>query len=187
MFIFLATIDTSAQYKGAPVKKDKLVSVLRSRQLQTREIVNVIKSNGVDFQVNDLMAAELTGAGARPEVIEAARGNYRAAAVTKTASVSTAAKSKFTGKPLAKDALVTLLQNGVTDAQVRKNVEGRGVSFKPSATDKAEIKGAGGSVALLNLIAASYVDSNQNSVSNNTTPAGKGESDGENNTGNALH
>src|SRR5215216_987975 len=89
LFVCLTTTSAAlAQYKGAPVKKDKLVSVLRSRQLQTREIVNVIKSNGVDFQVNDLIAAELTGAGARPEVIDAARGNYRAAAVAKTTTTT---------------------------------------------------------------------------------------------------
>lgn len=172
LMLFCVGID--AQYKGAPVKKDKLISVLRSRQLQTREIVEVIKSNGVDFQTTDLIAAELTGAGARPEVIDAAKSNYRAPVV---AATGPAVKSKFTGQPMAKDALLTLLQNGVADAQVRKNVEGRGVSFKPSATDKAEIKGAGGSVALLNLIAASYVDPNQNAAGNNSGLGSKTESD----------
>lgn len=159
-----------AQYKGNPVKKEKLVGVLRSRQLQTREIVTVIKTNGVDFQVTDLVAAELTGAGARPEVIAAAKANYRAAVVT--AAKGAGAKTKFTGQPLAKDAVITLLQNGVTDAQVRKNVEARGVNFKPTVADKTEVKKAGGSVALLNLMTASYVDPNQNAASNND-PAGK--------------
>jgi tetratricopeptide (TPR) repeat protein len=77
--------------------------------------------------------------------------------------------AKFTGKPLTKDAVLTLLQNGVADAQVRRNVEQRGVSFKPTAGDKSEIRKSGGSVALVNLIAASFVDPNQNNVSNNDT------------------
>ena len=97
--------------------------------------------------------------------IAAARANYRAPAVAKGGTTHT----KFTGKPLTKDAVLTLLQNGVADAQVRKNIESRGVSFRPSTSDKSEIRKSGGSVALVNLIAASYVDPNQNSASNNDT------------------
>jgi hypothetical protein len=152
-----------AQYKGSPVKKEKLVSVLHSKQLQTREIVTVIKSNGVDFQVTPDVEDELVGAGARPEVIAAARSNYRAPAVARGTNMA----AKFTGKPLTKDAVLTLLQNGVADAQLRKNVEQRGVNFKPSTADKTEIRKSGGSVALVNLIAASFVDPNQNAASNN--------------------
>ena len=176
LLILSASATVFTQYKGNPVKKEKLVSVLRSRQLQTREIVNVIKANGVDFQVTDLVAAELTGAGARPEVIAAAKTNYRAAVITGVKGANAAGK-KFTGQPLAMDALITLFENGVADAQVRKNVEARGVNFKPTATDKAKIKKAGGSVALLNLVAASYVDPNQNSASNNDIGSKSGGSD----------
>lgn len=154
MIMLLASSALLAQYKGNPVKKEKLVSVLRSKQLQTREIVAVVKSNGVDFQLTTAVEKELTTAGARPEVISAIRDNYRQPA--KTTNVA-ASKTKFTGQPLAKDAIVTLLQNGVTDAQVRKNVEARGVSFKPNAQITTEIRNAGGSVALTNLIASSYV------------------------------
>ena len=171
LLVMLSGASVFAQYKGSPVKKEKLVTVLRSRQLQTREIVNVIKANGVDFQVTDLVAAELTGAGARPEVIAAAKDNYRAAVVAGVKGAN-AADKKFTGQPLAMDAVITLLENGVADAQVRKNVEARGVNFKATPADKAEIKKSGGSIALLNLITASYVDPNQNSASNND-PTGK--------------
>ena len=155
----LSGTDAHAQYKGNPVKKDKLISVLRSRQLQTREIVDVIKSNGVDFRVTQPVEVELVGAGARPEVIAAAKSNYRAG----TAPLATkGVESKFTGKPLDKDDIITLLENDVADAQVRRNVQSRGVSFKPSSQDKADIKTAGGSVALINAITASYVDPDRN-------------------------
>jgi hypothetical protein len=143
-------------YKGLAVKKEKLISVLRSKQLQTREIVNIINSNGVDFQMTPTVQTELVGAGARPEVIEAVRNNYRAPAIVKPSPGMTG-KTKFSGNPLGKEAIITLLENGVADAQVRKNVESRGVSFKSTPQIKAEIKSAGGSIALLNLIAASYV------------------------------
>ena len=169
-----ATSVLLAQYKGAPVKKEKLISVLRSKQLQTREIVNVIKSNGVDFQVTPAIEQELVTAGARPEVVGAARDNFRTTAVAKSDKTVATTKTKFTGKPLDKDAIVTLLENGVADAQVRKNVEARGVSFKTTAQINTEIKKAGGSVALVNLITASFVNPNENSASNNTVAAAGG-------------
>ncbi|MEP6944304.1 MAG: hypothetical protein ABJA02_00185 [Acidobacteriota bacterium] len=153
-----------AQYKGSPVKKEKLISVLRSRQLQTREIVSVINSNGVDFTVSQPVELELYNAGARPEVIAAAKANYRSGGSVKSAP---AGKTDFTGSPLSKDAIVTLLQNGVSDAQVRKNVSARGVSFKPTTKELVELKKVGGSTALINLIVASYANPNQNSVSRN--------------------
>lgn len=160
-----------AQYKGLAVKKEKLISVLRSRQLQTREIVAIVKSNGVDFQLTPTVETELIGAGARPEVIDAVRGNYRAAVVSKPAAPTNTGKSKFTGTPLTKDAVVALLENGVADAQVRKNVLARGVNFQTNSQVLAELKKAGGSVALLNLVAASYVDTAP-AVSTPVKPAG---------------
>ncbi len=74
-------------YVGSPVKKEKLVKVLRSKQYQAREIVKIIGEHGVDFQLTPAAQAEIVGAGARPEVIEAVRVNYRPA-VTKTATAS---------------------------------------------------------------------------------------------------
>lgn len=163
-FVTLAcAASIAAQYKGSAVKKEKLIGVLRSRQLQTREIVGVIRSNGVDFLTTPAVETELSGAGARPEVIAAAKANYRAPAAAK----GLPAPSKFSGQPLGKDAILTLLQNGVKDPQVRSNVSSRGVNFKPTAADNAEIKKAGGSVLLVNLIAASYTNPNQNAASNN--------------------
>ena len=172
LLVLSSSIVVLAQYKGNPVKKDKLISVLRSRQLQTREIVTVIKSNGVDFKVTDSVQAELIGAGARPEVIAAAKSNYRAGAVTPTQTGTSSSGKTFSGQPMTKDAIVTLLNNGVTDAQVRNNVTSRGVNFKPSPSDKNEIKGAGGSAALITLIDKSYNNPNQGSAGNNDTGGG---------------
>ena len=169
LLLLLAGENVFAQYKGSPVKKDKLISVLRSKQLQTREIVNTINNNGVDFQLNSSVQAELVAAGARPEVIEAVRSNYRAPVITKQPPNNNSSNTgkKFSGNPLDKDAIITLLENGVADAQVRKNVEARGVNFKSTPAVKNEIKAAGGSVALINLIALSFVNPNQSSAGNN--------------------
>lgn len=75
--IFTACLNTFAQYKGAPVKKDRLIKALRSKQLQTRDIVAVINSNGVDFTLTAETRQTLIAAGARPEVIRAIADNPR--------------------------------------------------------------------------------------------------------------
>ncbi|MBV9241326.1 MAG: hypothetical protein JO314_04885 [Acidobacteria bacterium] len=159
----------SAQYTGTPVKKDKLLNALRSHQLQTRDIVDAINTAGVDFQVTPDVEQELVAAGARPQVIVAAKANYRAPATVATnpgpkGSNPPGPTKSFSGKPLSKDAIVTLLENGVADAQVRSNVAARGVDFKPTAADKNDIKSAGGSQALINVIGVSYAGAEPNSV-----------------------
>jgi len=172
-----------AQYKGIPVKKDKLLGVLRSHQLQTREIVGVIKTNGVDFQVDERVEGELTGAGARPEVIAAAKAHYRgatAAVVNKPAVPVTnsgpanpgvsAAPTKFSGKPLDKAGIINLLENGMAEAQIVKNIQTRGVNYYQSSKDQQDIRTAGGSQALVNLIGGSYAGGD--SAPQNTGNAG---------------
>lgn len=77
--ILIATAGLIAQYKGAPVKKDRLVQALRSRQLQTQDIVTIINTNGVDFRLTAEIKKTLVAAGARPEVIKAVSNNSRLA------------------------------------------------------------------------------------------------------------
>jgi len=171
-----------AQYKGTPATKDGLVKALRSHQFQTRDFVSLIQSNGVDFQVTPEIEQELVAAGARPQMIAAAKANYRAPSVASKAgpvsgkqpanSGSKGSKPAASGTPLSKDALIALLQNGVSDAQVRANVESRGVNFKASAADKTEIRSAGGSVALANLVEKSYLNPNESSAGANDVAIG---------------
>lgn len=75
--ICAACLNSFAQYKGAPVKKDRLIKALRSKQLQTRDIVAVINTNGVDFTLTPETRQLLIAAGARPEVIRAIADNPR--------------------------------------------------------------------------------------------------------------
>jgi tetratricopeptide (TPR) repeat protein len=77
--ILVNGVNLFAQYKGAPVKQERLIKVLRSRQLQTSDIVSVINTNGVDFKVTPEIRKLLIAAGARPEVIQAAVNNPRLA------------------------------------------------------------------------------------------------------------
>lgn len=77
--IFAAGFNLFAQYRGAPVKKERLIKALRSKLLQTRDIVSVINSNGVDFTLTPETRRLLIEAGARPEVIRAVADNPRLA------------------------------------------------------------------------------------------------------------
>ncbi len=79
LLILASGINLFAQYKGAPVKKDRLIKALRSKQLQTRDILAVINSNGVDFRLTPETRKLLIAAGARPEVIKAIADNLRIA------------------------------------------------------------------------------------------------------------
>ncbi len=79
LLILCGGINAFAQYKGAPVQKSRLIKVLRSKSLQTRDIVTVINNNGVDFKITPEIRKALIAAGARPEVIQAAESNPRLA------------------------------------------------------------------------------------------------------------
>jgi len=166
--VFAAALLATAQYKGAPATKDGLIKALKSHQFQTREFVNLIQNNGVDFQVTPDVEQELVAAGARPQMIAAAKSNYRAPAtvtVAKAPAVNTPSTGtqlgRPKGEPMSKMEIISLLSNGVPDERVRTNVEARGVNFKAMVSDKQEIRAAGGSVALSNLVEQSYLDLNE--------------------------
>lgn len=77
LLIFTFSVNSFAQLKGAPVKKERLIKALRSRQFQTRDIVTIINSNGVDFTLTPEVKKNLVAAGARPEVIQAISNTSR--------------------------------------------------------------------------------------------------------------
>ncbi len=79
-FGFLA-LESLAQktYIDAPVTKNGLIKALRLRQFQTSDIVKIINESGVEFKLTSDIQNELEQAGARPELIEAVRRNFRGA------------------------------------------------------------------------------------------------------------
>src|ERR1044072_1303787 len=74
LLLFPAT--SSAQTKK-PITRDGLVKAVRINGLSTAELMQQVQSRGVSFQMTPDAEAELRAAGARPEVIEAARASYR--------------------------------------------------------------------------------------------------------------
>ncbi|MFL6332673.1 MAG: tetratricopeptide repeat protein [Pyrinomonadaceae bacterium] len=62
-----------------PITREGLVKAVRINGLSTTELIQQIQSRGVSFQMTPDAEAELRAAGARPEVIAAARSNYHPA------------------------------------------------------------------------------------------------------------
>lgn len=146
-----------------PYDRDKLLRVVQLNALPTSEVVQAIEQRGVDFRMTSEIESQFRGAGARPEVINAMRANYRAATPsspgnsTSTTTTPTRPRPSVevpTGAPLSKAEIITMLQSGVAITLVEKFVEARGVSFSITPQTAREIKDAGGNNALIGAITA---------------------------------
>lgn len=93
VFILLGSFPTSLfsqkQYSGDPVTKNGLLKALKLRQFQTSDFVEIVNKNGVEFRLTNDVQSELQKAGARPELIEAIRRNYRGALKIKPSNATT--------------------------------------------------------------------------------------------------
>jgi hypothetical protein len=140
-----------------PYDKDKLLRVVQLNALPTSEVVQAIQQRGVDFRVTSDIESQFRGAGARPEVIDAIRGNYRGASSPPPSTPPSNTRPTTNvpaGPPLAKNEIITLLQSGVPTTKVEQFVEVRGVSFSITPQIAREIKDAGGNNALIGAITA---------------------------------
>ena len=145
-----------------PYDKDKLLRVVQLNALPTTEVVQAIQQRGVDFKMTSDVESQFRGAGARPEVVDAIRGNYRAGAGSPPPSNPPnnppnnprPSSNVPAGPPLAKNEIITLLQSGVPTTKVEQFVEVRGVSFSITPQIAREIKEAGGNNALIGAITA---------------------------------
>lgn len=179
-FVAMMTTEGLTQAKQ-PYDKDKLLRVVQLNALPTSEVVQAIQQRGVDFRMTSDVESQFRGAGARPEVIDAIRGNFRSAPSSpppsnQPSSPPAANRSNSAvppGPPLAKNEIITLLQSGVATARVEQFVEVRGVSFSVTPQIAREIKDAGGNNALIGAITAKATEAAPTStVSSRPVPAG---------------
>jgi hypothetical protein len=156
--IFAATASLQAK---KPITKQGLVNAVKINGLSTAELIQQIERRGVDFEVTGADESDLQSVGARPEVIAAARANYRpaSAAVAHTTSTPRATSTPNNssgnvpdGPPLSKSEIVTMLQGGIAPARVEQFVEKRGVSFQVTPEIAREITAAGGNRSLVGAI-----------------------------------
>jgi hypothetical protein len=183
-----------------PISLKGLTDAVKINGLTTQELVAQIERRGVDFEMTADAESQLQSVGARPEVIEAARANYRPAAAPavgntnagNTTAGNTARPANNTtnasvpdGPPLSKEEVVTMLQGGIAPARVEQFVEKRGVSFQVTPEIAREITAAGGSRSLVGAItekSTAEVVSNNNSNNNaaNDSPFGPATADSRN-------
>src|SRR6266404_2547575 len=166
LFALLAMMPTSVVEMQAkqPYDKDKLLRVVQLNALPTTEVVQAIQQRGVDFRMTSDVESQFRGAGARPEVVDAIRGNYRASSPPPSNPPNNPPNNPSNnprpssnvpaGPPLAKNEIITLLQSGVPTTRVEQFVEVRGVSFSITPQIAREIKEAGGNNALIGAITA---------------------------------
>lgn len=122
LLILTAAVGVSfAQYKGAPVKKERLVRALRSGQLQTADIVTIINRNGVDFPLTEETKRQLVAAGARPEVIKAVADNSRVAAADANAIAKSPINKKTVKNKFAPPDYDELLASAMYSFKEQKN------------------------------------------------------------------
>jgi hypothetical protein len=165
-FSFAMMIANIAEMQAKqPYDKDKLIRVVQLNALPTAEVVQAIQQRGVDFRMTSDIESQFRAAGARPEVIEAIRSNYRGPSSPPPSNSSSTPPMNSSGTarpnsgvppgpPLAKNEIITLLQSGVPPARVEQFVEVRGVSFSITPQIAREIKEAGGNNALIGAITA---------------------------------
>lgn len=154
-----ASVDAASQ-TSKPISRKGLVEAVRINGLSTPELVQIIERRGVDFEMTADAERELAAAGARPEVIAAARTNYRARVAQPATSNRAAAVRPPTprgqpvpsGPPLSKSEVVTMLQGGIAPTRVEQFVEARGINFEMNSAVAREITAAGGTRSLIGLL-----------------------------------
>ena len=189
-FIAAALASAALLFAGAastqtkkPITKQGLINAVKINGLTTRELVQQIERRGVDFQMSASDESDLQGVGARPEIIEAARSNYRPAVVTSAPPRTTTAPPRTTtttapaanvpdGPPLSKAEIVTMLQGGIPAARVEQFVEKRGVNFQVTPEVAREITAAGGNRSLVGAITERSTADVASNTSAGDTPFG---------------
>lgn len=170
LLISISVVGTLSADSGKPIRKDGLVQAIRINGFTTEELIDRVQNRGVDFSVTPEVEKELLDAGARPELIEACRKNYRvesgsatppgaasASNATETAGSKSLPSKEFSGPPLTSSEVQTLLESGVPSDKVGKIVADRGVNFTLTEQITQDIRGAGGTPRLFNIISGHLV------------------------------
>ena len=171
----------AAQTAKKPITKKGLTDAVKINGLTTQELVQQIERRGVDFEMTPDAESDLRSVGARPEVVEAARSNYRAPATAPAVATRTPARTSNTppsnfnvpsGPPLSKSEIVTMLQAGSPSSRVEQFVEVRGVNFQVTPEIAREITAAGGTRSLVGAITEKSTAETASNDGNSGSPFG---------------
>lgn len=178
LILALITANVAQMQGKKPYDQGTLLRVVQLNALPTSEVVEKINERGVDFHMTSQIESEFRSAGARPEVIQAMRSNYRASTAQPphdTRPNNRPSNNVPAGPPLSKSEVITMLQGGLPTARVEQFVEARGVNFTITPQIAREIKEAGGNNALIGAITAKASEpapSRVNTPARRAVPAG---------------
>ena len=165
--IFVSPDALFAQKKPCvkPVTLARLKITLQNKTFQTRQIVETINDCGANFQVTPSIESELVAAGARPQVIEAVRNNYRAPVSVSNVVNRPVGNKNNNSAPLTKDGLIkTLRAKNVSNGVLLDRIEKNGVSFETTSAVERELSTAGASPAIIAAVKNAYQGGNRASV-----------------------
>jgi hypothetical protein len=173
-FILILLVSSFAVFgqNNKPTTKNGLVKTLRSKQFQTRQIVGFIEQRGVDFKLTPDVEEELIAAGARPQVIEAVRNNYRGTTVANVGKKppvnNNNNNSGSDDGALTKDRLLKNLRSkSVSNGALLDMIERNGVSFETTSSVEKELAAAGASPAIITAVKNAYQGGNRASFDDN--------------------
>src|SRR5258708_6220957 len=130
ILVALMTANVARMQGKKPYDQGTLLRVVQLNALPTSEVVEKINERGVDFQMTSQIESDFRSAGARPEVIQAMRANYRRATAPpadETRPNTTRPSTNVpAGPPLSKNEIITMLQGGLPTMRVEQFVEARG-------------------------------------------------------------
>lgn len=171
--IFFSPTALQAQKKPCvkPVTLARLKTTLQNKTFQTRQIVETINDCGANFQLTPAAESQLIAAGARPQVIEAVRNNYRATVPVSNVGNRTGGGGKSAA--LTKDGLLkTLRAKNVSNGVLLDRIEKNGVSFETTSAVERELSTAGASPAIITAVKNAYRGGNRASVDENESASG---------------
>lgn len=164
VFLCLAPVAFGQTCKG-PILKDRLVIALKSKMQNAQQLAAYINQCGVNFQVTPDVEAELIAAGARPQVIEAARNNFRGSTVNKNTPQNV--NNKSSANAVTKAALLkTIKAKSMTNGALLDMIETNGVNFQTTAAVEKELTAAGASPAIIAAVKTAYRGGNNASLGN---------------------
>lgn len=136
-------VPTLAQEASKPLSKQQVLAILDVLKGEAAEpVIPEIQRQGVSFEMKAADEQELRAAGASDNLLAAIAKSYRQPGPAPVTA----------GRPLGKDELMLLLENGVAGDRLEALVAGRGVSFVTTPELDQQLTKAGASERLMLLV-----------------------------------
>ncbi len=125
-FLLLGICVPILSQTGGVYTVNGIIRALQTKSFSAAEIVKLIKEKGVNFQITPDIKARLVAAGARPEVIEAVRNNYRGAPKNSIPGNIGAARIRKPAPPTYNDLIARAIDSYNADVAAKLPIDSAG-------------------------------------------------------------